>query len=169
MHKILLYITGVAALLLASGNGVQASQGTATATIGNPVGLSILSDLAFGTIVPGTGGTVIINPDSGARTPAGGVILVNSVYHPALFSVIGNAKSNYHVRSIPNSINITKTGSTETMKVTFSFSSNLDGSQHDKLDNSGNGSFKVGGTLTVAANQAPGLYTGTFPVTIQNN
>ena len=169
MHQNFLYIIGLAALLLASGTDVQAAEANATATILNPIGLTILSDLAFGTIVPGKGGTVIIDPDSGVRTPTGGVILMSSVYHPALFSVIGDARSNYHVRSIPNSINITKTGGTETMKVTFSFSSNLDGSQHDKLDNNGNGSFKVGGTLTVAANQAPGLYTGTFPVTIQNN
>lgn len=158
--------------MLASGNDAQAAQGTATASIASPIGLSVLSDLAFGTIVPGTGGTVIINPDqpdSQSRTSTGAVIRVSSEYHPALFSIIGGHRQTYHVRSVPNNINITKIGGTQTMRVTFSFSNNLDGGQHGRLDNTGNGSFKIGGTLTVAANQATGVYEGTFPVTVQYN
>lgn len=158
--------------MLASGNDAQAAEAKATASISSPIGVSALTDLAFGTIIPGAGGTVIINPDkpdSESRSSIGSTFLVSSVYHPALFSVIGDPKSNYHVRGIPTSIYITKIGGTEKMTVTFSFSNNLDGSQHGKLNNTGNGSFLIGGTLSVNANQTAGVYEGTFPVTILYN
>jgi hypothetical protein len=91
LHKKLISIIGLAALLLASGNDAQAAQDTATATIGSPIGVSVLSDLTFGTIIPesATAGTVIINPDTGARSLTGGVTLVNSTYGTPLFAVIG--------------------------------------------------------------------------------
>jgi hypothetical protein len=43
----------------------------------------------------------------------------------------------------------------------------LDGNTNRKVSPSQTGDFAVGATLTVGANQTPGLYTGTFSVTVQ--
>jgi hypothetical protein len=51
----------------------------------------------------------------------------------------------------------------------FTTSSDLNGSKNGKFDAAGNASFKVGETLTVAANQATALYTGTFTVNLNSN
>jgi hypothetical protein len=171
LHNKLIHIIGLAALLLASGNDARATEGTATATIANPVGVTVLGDLAFGTIIPASAaaGTVIINPDSGARSLTGGVTLVNSTYSPALFAVIGSANRPFHVNIPNNTISISNPAGA-TMQVTnFSTSSELNGAKNGKFDASGNASFKVGGTLTVAANQSTGFYTGTFVVNVNFN
>jgi hypothetical protein len=171
LRKRFLYIIGLAALLLASGNDAQAAEGTATATIGSPIGVSAVSDLAFGTIIPAsaTAGTVIINPDTGARSLTGGVTLVNSTYGPALFAVIGPAKRPFHVDLPNNTITISSPAGGTMQVKNFTTSSDLNGSKNGKFDAAGNASFKVGGTLTVAANQATGLYTGTFTVNVNYN
>ena len=53
---------------------------------------------------------------------------------------------------------------TDTMAFTASVSS-----ASDTLDTNGDGSFTVGGTLTVAADQAAGDYTGTYDATVAYN
>lgn len=154
--------------MLASGNDAQAAQGTATASIGTAIGVSALTDLAFGTIVPGAGGAVIIDPDKAdnqSRSSSGAVVLVSSTCHPAIFSVIGDVHSNktYQVK-ISQTTKITNPQGS-TMTVTLSTSSNLDRDKKGQFTNH-NDSFKVGGTLAVAQNQAAGVYKGTFDVTV---
>ncbi len=168
MKKKILYITALTALLLTSGNDAQAAQGTATASISSPVGVSVLSDLAFGHIVPATGGTVTIDPDTAVRSLTGGVILVNSVHHPALFSVIGTPNKPYHVHILSSTITISNPQGA-TMQALLSDSSILNGSKNYKFDAAGNATFNIGGTLTVAANQAKGEYSGTFTVDVSYN
>ena len=171
MHKKFLHIIGLAALLLASGNDAQAAQGTATATIANPAGVTVLSDLAFGVIIPATAvaGTVIIDPTSGARSFTGGVTLVNSTYHPALFAVVGPATKPYHVHLVNDTITITNSAGATMQVKNFSTNSELNGSKNYKFDAAGNASFKVGGTLMVAAKQATGIYKGTFALNVNYN
>ena len=48
------------------------------------------------------------------------------------------------------------------------FTTTLTGLQ-GSLNTSGNGSFGIGGTLTVNANQAIGTYSGSFTVTLNYN
>lgn len=122
--------------------------------------------ITFGTVIPGTGGTVNINPDTGIRSsPAGGVILVSSVYHPALFSVIGIPDKPYHVRIQSQTITISNPQGA-TMQVILSEMSMFNGLKNYKFDAAGNATFNIGGTLTVAANQAKGGYTGTFTLDV---
>jgi hypothetical protein len=170
LKKKIRHIIGLV-VLLASRNEVQAVEAGATALISSPIGVTVLSDLDFGTIIPASAaaGTVIIDPDTGVRSLTGGVTLVNSTYGPALFAVIGPAGKPYHVQFVNNTITINNPAGA-TMQVTnFSTNSELNGSKNYKFDAAGNASFKVGGTLTVAANQAKGLYKGTFAVNVNYN
>jgi len=170
LHRKFLYIIGLAALLLASGNDAQAAPGTATASIGTAIGFNVLSELAFGTLVPDAGGTVIIDPDqpdATSRSSTGAVIRVSSDYHPALITVTGDSHSNstYQV-TIPQTPRKITNPEGKQMAVTLSISSNIDKDKKGKFDINHNGSFKIGGTLTVGKNQAQGVYRGTFVVMV---
>lgn len=162
------------AVFLAFGSRAQASTSStsATATIVAPVSLGLVRDLDFGTIIPGAiQGTVSVNPATGVRTPAGGVTLVNSIYGAALFNITGTRDRAYTIKFPNKSITI-KNASNKTMTVNL-FTSDLPGSgngiYNGTYDASGKALFHVGGTLTVAANQAPGAYTGTFNVEVNYN
>ncbi len=175
MKKNIIAISFLAALL-AFGSDVKAD-GTANATakiigsltITKDGTTSTFGDLAFGSIVPNaTGGTVVINPFAGVRTPSG-VQVISSTYGPAAFTLSGESNATYAV-TLPSSTTITKTGGTETMTVD-TFTSTLSGAGlvvTGTLVGTG-GSFKVGGKLHVAADQTPGSYTGTFTVTAAYN
>jgi hypothetical protein len=65
---------------------------------------------------------------------------------------------------LPSDVTLTMEGGTETMTV-----STFTESAPSKLDLDGEAVFSVGATLAVAANQAGGLYMGTFDVTVTYN
>ncbi len=169
-------------LFFAFGSEAQAATAStsATATIVAPVGIGFLNDLDFGTIVPGATqtGTVTVNPATGARTPAGGVTLVNSLYGAALFNITGspstsNNTSRFHI-NLPVRITIRNTANTNITMMVDIFTSDLqqngnNGVYTGTFDGTGSASFHVGGTLNVGINQAPGAYSGIFTVDVHNN
>ena len=83
-----------------------------------------------------------------------------------MFEAVAPIKTVVHIRAPKDPITVTRIGGTETMTV-------------DTWTVSGTGtrnvvakelfSFNVGGTLHVNANQAEGVYVGTFTVDIQYN
>jgi len=163
-------------VLLAFGSRAQASTSStsATATIVVPLSLGLARDLDFGTIIPGaTQGTVSVNPATGVRTPSGGVTLVNSIYGAALFNITGTKNRNYTIKFTNKSITIKNTANTNIKMTVNLFTSDLpsngNGTYTSSYDATGKASFHVGGTLAVAANQAPGSYTGTFDVEVNYN
>lgn len=141
----------------ASSIGIDANV-IAPITIGN----SGSSEMNFGTITRSSvAGTVILTAD-GSRTATGGVaILGSSSFTAAPFAVTGESNASFTITLPTSNVTLTRDGSTETMTVNaFTHNSGL------KLSSSGTAEFSVGATLNVNADQVPGLYHGTFSVTI---
>ena len=142
-----------------------ATPATAKAALLHPLEILKKEDLDFGWVAPITGaGTVVVNPETNVTSATGGAVLVGGSPHAALFT--GAAKSNAVViiRIPKQPITITRVGGTETMTVTNWTVQGLDKravAAQTSFD------FRVGATLFVNANQADGLYVGTFDVSIQ--
>jgi len=148
-----------------------AAQSTASiradALLIQPATLQRVDDLSFGTIIatPTASGPVTIDPNSGARTLAAGLTgSTTDVGNRGRF--IGNGFTNQNVDlnvSFPaylsNLADATKT---------VEFAGTLDADATDLAVNTGaTGVFYVGvgGTITIDANQMPGLYRGEVTVT----
>lgn len=122
------------------------------------------ADLDFGYISATAAGTAVINPNTGALTTTGGVLALGGNPVPATF--IGAARSASVVNiKVPNQpITLTRVGGSETMTVG---NWKLEGHDKRSLARMESFEFDVGATLNVAANQAEGLYVGTFDITVQ--
>lgn len=137
---------------------------TATAAFLHPLELINRRDLDFGYLAPATGaGTVVIDPETDTVSATGGVILLGGTPHAALFT--GAAKNNavVVVRIPKQPITVTRSGGTETMTVS---KFTLQGLDKRAIAAMTSFDFRVGATLNVNANQAEGLYLGTFEVTV---
>jgi hypothetical protein len=147
-------------------------QGNAEITVVRPLSFVIDDNLDFGNVIRGTtAGTVTVAPN-GARTGTGGVILANGGGHkPASFAGQGTNNQRVDVSIGASAIFITGPGAP--MRVhTFVMGSTptavLTTTPRRFRINSATGvfAFPVGATLDVAANQAPGKYTGTWSITL---
>lgn len=137
---------------------------TGTATITQPASVRKLNDLNFAYLTVTTAGAAIINPNTDTMTTTGGVMHVGGVPYSALFEAVSPVKNVVIIRIPRNAITVTRVGGTETMTVdtwTLAGSANRNVVAQQPFE------FKVGGTLHVNANQAEGLYLGTFAVDIQ--
>jgi len=143
-----------------SATGAEAATASATARARVLRALTLTNDnrpLDFGAVVAvATPGTVTID-SAGTRSACTGGISCSGSVSAALFDLTGTATE---VVTIDAAASVTLTSGLNTMSATLSESTTS-----TTLDATGAGSFAVGGTLTVAANQAEGVYTGTFNVT----
>ena len=173
------------AIGLAAGVPAEANE-RATARMGatvlEPISIVNDGDLDFGKIAyTTTGGTVVLSPTATATCTTTGGLVHTGNCHAAKFE--GNAGF-LHLRltaRMQSGNSITLTGPAgATMRVdNFTFGpgpglsdAGQSGPNHRfnvSFFNFGSYSFYVGGTLKVAANQAPGLYTGSFDVRISYN
>lgn len=131
----------------------------AAATIVQPIAIVNNVHLNFGNIAAGaTAGTVVLSP-AGVRTPTH-VILPNvtGTVSAAQFTVTGLAGANYSI-SLPVSVALSSGGNSITVN-------NFTEDAVTQVLTGGTDTFNVGATLAVGANQAVGLYTGTFNVTV---
>ena len=149
--------------------------------------LSIVNNksLSFGSLIAGSGGTVTIAPssaDPGTRTKTGGVVLMgySPTYQQGSFTVkcVPTPPLNLDclltlTYSIHPVSGITLTSGAHSMSVGsfLPYSVNNSGSSTTgilPLLNlfSNSDTLKVGATLTVGSNQAPGTYSGTYSVTV---
>jgi hypothetical protein len=142
------------------------TQADAGAIVLKPLSLLKKTDMDFGTLITSaTAGTATIDPVSGAVTTTGGVTAVaSSTTSAAAFIGAGSRKTPVIIRIPKSPISLTRSGGTETMTLT---NWTLDGASTRLIDAFEAFQFQVGGQLSVAANQAPGLYVGTFDVTVQ--
>ena len=110
-------------------------------------------------------GTAVIDPNSNSIATTGGVTLMGSQWSAASFVGAAGGAAVVVLIKLPNQpVTLTRQGGTETMTVA---NLTLQGQNKRALAALQSFSFRVGGTLNVAANQAEGLYTGTFNVDIQ--
>jgi hypothetical protein len=158
-----------AALALCAINQLAAAatpqqQATAGATLIHPLTVTKLRDMDFGALSVGVAGTAVLEPNANALTTTGGVASIGG--SPTCAQFVGAAQSNSVVNiNIPtNTIALKRVGGTETMTVS---NFTLQGQSKRALAKAQSFTFRVGGTLNVAANQVEGLYTGTFDVTVQ--
>ena len=126
------------------------------------VGITNDVALSFGTLISGpTAGTVTVT-SAGATTTTGGVTAFGGGSVPASFTItIAQGNPNYTIL-LPLSANLTGTGGP---MVVDSFESTPGNGGHIRPP-TGFQSMTVGATLHVAANQAPGTYSGTFAITV---
>ena len=167
-------IAGLAALavpvLVAAPAGAQSTPTPATTNATGRVeiisGVTVrkMRDLNFAWLSATGAGTATVNPDTEVMTTTGGVLHAGAMPYAALFEAVSPAKAVVIIRIPRNPITVTRVGGTETMTVsnwTLSGDSRRNTVAHEEFE------FKVGGTLTVNANQLEGLYVGNFDVEIQ--
>lgn len=164
-----------AAVVSAPSGASNTASAVASGTVIAPISVTKIADLSFGKFAPGAGGTVTIS-NSGARTYAGIIpSTIGSTLSAAQFTVTGDPDATYSIShgGLPVLTNTTGVGG-ETMTLTKT--SDLTGANvtagvvsAGTLTAGGTQTIFVGGTLTVAANQVPGAYTGTVDVTVEYN
>ena len=149
---ILLAGTATLALLAAGARDAFAQQ----------VALSNIRGLDFGRFVAGSGGTVAVTP-AGVRLRTGAVVLLNSpgAGQAAINVSRFSGKKTVVDISLPSNGSIRLTSGANTMAVNGFVSSPA-----FTMSIAAPETLSIGATLTVAPNQAPGTYSGTFPVTV---
>ena len=129
------------------------------------------SDLLFGTIVlPSSGSnTVTIAASNGSRSlgGAGNAATVGAGNARAAFTVAGDGGQSFSI-TVPAEFTLERSGGTETIEVTLAGSA-AGGATSGTPGNPGTATFGVGGSFLVASTTLPGLYEGSFTVTVDNN
>lgn len=153
---------------------VATVQGSATAAVVAPLSLTKTQDLDFGRIAARpTAGTVTVDVNSGGCTTTGTIIHQGNCQF-AEFAGRGTRRMRVRIQ-IPTSVTLTGPGGATMLVNTMTL-----GTQPDLTFMGGNGNrryeinsptgiftFRVAGRLNVGANQVPGVYNGTFNVTVQ--
>jgi hypothetical protein len=139
-------------------------QASAGATVIHPLTVTKIRDMDFGALSVGVAGTAVLEPNADTLTTTGGVASIGG--SPACAQFVGAAQSNsvVNIKVQNGSVTLTRSGGTETMTVS---NFTLQGQSKRTLAKAQSFTFRVGGTLNVAANQVEGLYVGTFNVTVQ--
>ena len=147
----------IAALAMnASAAHAASATGTATAKILRQITLTKTSDLQYATIISGAAASTVGVSTAGAVS-CGANLTCTGTTTAANFNVQG---TNGAVVLVGGDSSVTLNGSLGgTMSSTLTYSA-----PNITLSATG-GSFQVGGTLSVGANQASGDYSGTFNVT----
>lgn len=156
------------AATLAAATPAIAQQTSATATakgvVLEPLTLSWVSDLDFGTVAgSAAAGTVSVDPDSALRASSGGVTLVPSTFSRARFDGLGQAGQTVGLTLTPPAGNVLVGPGGATVSVN---SMTLDAAGTTRtLPGSGAFTVYVGGSFGIAANQANGTYSALFQLT----
>jgi hypothetical protein len=134
-------------------------------TLAQQVVLNNIRGLDFGRFVAGSGGTVVLSP-AGLRSRTGGVVLLNSPSTGQAAFNVGRTSSDDENRAVI--ITLPDNGATR-------LTSGADSMAVGDFVNTptallsipdGGTTLSVGATLTVAPNQAPGNYSGTFSLIV---
>lgn len=132
------------------------------ATFAQQLSLSNTRSLDFGRFVAGTGGTVVVSP-AGLRSRTGAVVLLTSpnAGQARFTAARSNGNKTAVIISLPANGSIRLTSGVNSMAVNnFVSTPASTGSLQSPM------TLSVGATLSVAANQAPGTYSGSFSVTV---
>ena len=173
-----------AAIVLVAGLSTRIFAQTSATVTGTSAGVKLIvpmtltqdAPLHFGTInvLTGEGGTVVLPSNSTTRVFKGGVapsavapLASNAAYH-----VTGTMNVTYAL-TLPSEIRVTETTLSKAEMTITNLRARFLGAESDAvtstLSEKGTDSFTVGGTLTVPNSQMPGIYTGSFNVTVDYN
>jgi hypothetical protein len=143
-----------------------------TSALANTFSIINNDSLIFGSFVAGNGGTVTIGASTGARSKTGDVMLMNSTYRAARFTVScttsggSDTCTSTSTYSIDPVTGISLTSGANSMAVgNFSVYSVNTTNSSGQLSG-GTDTLKIGAMLTVGNNLAPGSYSGSFSVTV---
>ncbi len=157
MKKFALLAAAATMAFGASSANAATASADATATILQQITVTKTADLAFGTIVVGaTGGNVTVSNSGGAITCAA-ALACSGTNGAAAFDVVGTVGEAVTVTVDPT-VSLTSGSNSMTATLNPSYSGTHTLVAADEL--------VVGGTLAVAANQASGVYSGSFDVTV---
>ena len=134
----------------------------ARATILAALTVTNATDLDFGTIAVNGGGSVTVTNAGVRAATTGGTVSPAGVAAAASFAIVGAPGSNILI-TVPASVILDHATTTDSMSA--SLTTNAPTVAHPLVG--GAEIFNVGGTLTVAAGQVAGAYTGTFAVTVE--
>jgi spore coat protein U-like protein len=160
----------LAAMLVPSAHA-ETLAGDAQIAIVRPLSFIEVDHLDFGSIIPSnTTSTVTLTP-LGVRTATGGAVLVGNDHQSARFAGMGTVLQRVRIRITPNNITLTGPGPAMTVD---NWTIDPQGTllqlgaspNYIILPLNGVFWFRVGGRLTVGANQPAGQYTGTFNATL---
>jgi hypothetical protein len=139
-----------------------------SATIIQHITLDNDGPLAFGSIIKDAdGGTVTINPTTGAPTYSNLPDQLLTSTSAALFTVTGEIGYSFSL-SLPanGAITLTSAAVGANPLVLNNFLATIPTTTNTLIPASGEVEFGVGATLVVGENQTPGLYNGNFDVTV---
>lgn len=149
-------LTGIVALgFTASAASAATASAVARASILRQITVTKTADLDYATIVTGAAASTVVITPAGARTCGAGLVCSGTAT-AAGFSVVGTIGQ---VATVSVPANVTLTSGANNMTSTLVSSAAT-------LTLAAANSFNVGGTLAVGANQADGVYTGNFTVTV---
>ena len=132
----------------------------------DPSSFIMLMELDFGMLTVTGAGTAIVDSSTDSVTTTGGVLLVGGSPHAARFKAVSPARNIVKIALPKKALTLTRIGGTETMTLdTWT----INGSTTRNVVSREQFEFRVAGTLHVNANQAEGIYLGTFDVTINYN
>ncbi|HEX5236973.1 MAG TPA: DUF4402 domain-containing protein [Sphingomicrobium sp.] len=162
--KLALAAALVAVATPAAANPPASAPANAKALLLIPLSITKVDDLNFGSVVSSsTSGTVSVAADGSGQSVTGGVTAIPSgTVSRATFAGAGTAGQTVNIFLAPPA-NLSD-GAGHTVPISLSLESAL-----VTIDSTRAFSVGIGGTVTVAANQAAGTYTGTFTVLAQYN
>jgi Mat/Ecp fimbriae major subunit len=151
----------IAALLSLAATAADAapanSSGTARTRILRQIVVTKTSDLDFGILVPAATASTVVISTAGVRTCGAGVTCTGS-FAPAAFTILGTSGVVATITG-DNSVTLTNgTGGTMAAALTRSAATVTLAATASTV--------QVGGTLSMAANQAEGTYSGTFNIVV---
>ena len=130
-----------------------------------PITLALTQNLHFGRFAPwGQPGSVSVSATGSPSTTGSNVTILDQGY-PSRWTVSGAANAPFTL-VLPADRTISVTSGADTMVIDYFFSSYHETGDTRVLGSTGAASFTIGAKLLVGANQSPGSYSGSFPVTV---
>ncbi len=149
----------------------QTATGDSDAVVVSPLSLVPVEDLNFGNLIPGTaGGTAVISP-AGARSVTGSVTAAGGTVSNAEFQGFGTRNRFVFISTASSTYTLNRQGGGATM-VMRSLTLQADNLTPRffpglfRISSTDVITLRIGATLDVGANQQEGVYTGTFPITM---
>ena len=130
-----------------------------------PITLTLSNQMHFGVFSPwGQAGSVTVYATHAVPTEGTNVTILSQGY-PARWAVTGTPNAPFHL-VLPADRTIAINSTNDSMVIDYFFSSYNETGTTPVLGSNGSVSFTTGAKLLVKANQTPGVYSGSFPVTV---